>query len=72
MRKFELVRTEDLTGISGTGTVAQGVEFDDGTCVMRWCTKLSSTAIYSNARELVDIHGHEGRTTLRYIEDGSE
>lgn len=71
MRRFELVRDEDLTGISGVGVVAEGVEFGDGVCVMRWCTKLSSTAIYRNADELTAIHGHEGRTAMRYV-DGQE
>ena len=30
MRLFELYRKTDITGISSTGIVAQGVEFDDG------------------------------------------
>ena len=36
MRTFRLIRDEDPTGISGTGSVAEGVEFDDGTVAMRW------------------------------------
>lgn len=68
MRRFELIRTEDLSGVSGTGRVAEGVEFTDGTCAMRWCTELSSTAIYSTVGQLVAIHGHEGRTELRYVD----
>lgn len=68
MRRFELVRAEDVSGVSGTGIVAKGVEFDDGVCVMRWCGVKTSTAIYSSSKELVDIHGHEGRTELRYTD----
>lgn len=44
MRTFELHRVEDETGISGTGIVAEGVIFGDGTCAMRWRTKDRSTA----------------------------
>jgi hypothetical protein len=36
MKTFELYRIDDATGISGTGIVAQGVVFDDGTCAFGW------------------------------------
>lgn len=68
MRRFELVRDEDVSGVSGVGVVAKGVEFDDGLCVMRWCSTKTSTAIYNTWTELLDIHGHEGRTKLRFID----
>lgn len=66
MRTFNLHRAEDESGVSGTGIVTEGVEFSDGTCVMRWLTSTKSTAFYDNAKELVQIHGHEGRTVLMY------
>lgn len=68
MWKFELVRNEDVSGSSGTGIVAQGVIFDDGTCAMRWLTTMASTAIYKDIEELQAIHGHEGRTWVRYLD----
>lgn len=61
---FDLVRDEDETGISGTGTVAHGVIFGDGSCVMRWLTEHTSTAFYASEADLVAIHGHAGRTRL--------
>lgn len=36
MRVFELERLEDVSGISGTGIVAQGVEFDNGKVCIAW------------------------------------
>ena len=36
MRTFELHRDTDVSGVSGTGVVAEGVEFADGTTVVRW------------------------------------
>ena len=62
MRTFNLQRDDDETGISGTGVVAQGIEFDDGTVAMRWLTSTASFGLYDNIEELVIIHGHEGRT----------
>lgn len=65
---FDLVRLKDATGVSGTGKVAEGVVFMDGTVAMRWLTEHRSTAIYESAREVVAIHGHGGLTVLRYHE----
>ena len=36
MRVFALIRDVDVSGVSGTGVVAEGVQFSDGTCVLRW------------------------------------
>lgn len=69
MRTFKLVRKEDFSGVSGTGEVAEGVEFSNGKCVMCWGTATSSIAVYENVTDLVSIHGHEGRTEVHF-EDG--
>jgi hypothetical protein len=68
MRRFELHRDEDASGVSGTGIVAQGVQFDDGTCALRWLSQHSSTALYDNTVDLVVIHGHGGRTRLVWLD----
>lgn len=69
MRTFRLVRDEDFSGVSGTGNVAEGVEFNNGKCVMCWDTATSSIAVYENVYDLVSIHGHEGRTKVVF-DDG--
>lgn len=61
-RTFYLYRSTDDTGVSGTGMVAEGAEFSDGTCVLRWLTETSSTAVYASMADLVAIHGHSGAT----------
>lgn len=66
MRRFWLKRTEDETGISGTGYVAQGCMFSDGTCVIRWMTEFRSTAIYASHEDLEKIHGHGGKTVIEW------
>lgn len=69
MRKFNLHRDEDESGVSGTGVVTEGVEFSDGTCVMKWLTSTTSTAFYNSIDDLVAIHGHQGKT-VAVFEDG--
>lgn len=68
MRRFELHRDSDETGVSGTGIVAEGVQWDDGSCAMRWRTATTSTAIYASAEAVVAIHGHGGTTRLVWVD----
>jgi hypothetical protein len=61
---FLLQRNEDETGVSGEGLVAEGVEFSDGQCVVRWLTDLTSLGIYQSLKEVEAIHGHGGKTIV--------
>lgn len=70
MRRFELHRHEDETGISGTGVVAEGVVFRNGKIAMAWVTKYTSLAIYDDMETLEHIHGHEGRTRVVWRDPG--
>lgn len=63
---FRLIRTADVSGTSGTGHVADGVQFQDGTCVLRWRTAQSSTAVYASHEALMAIHGHGGATVCEW------
>ena len=72
MRRFTLNRSEDETGISGTGNVADGVEFFDGQCVLRWRgvkATMQSTGIYGRIEDIEAIHGHEGKTVVQWIDE---
>jgi hypothetical protein len=60
---------EDETGVSGKGIVAEGVEFTDGTVVLRWLSSIPSTAIHENIDRVVKIHGHSGRTRVIWRDD---
>lgn len=71
MRRFYFVRQTDVSGVSGTGAVVEGIQFSDGSVVIRWLTFLSSTSIYKNIEEAVQIHGHEGATDLFWYDDES-
>jgi hypothetical protein len=69
MRRFELHRLEDETGVSGTGVVAQGVQFDTGKAAITWLTRYSSVAVYDDMETLEAIHGHNGKTKVVFIDE---
>ena len=70
MRIFELVRHEDVTGLSGTGVIAEGVAFTDGTVVLRWVTEHRSTAIWPSIAAVEAVHGHQGMTEVHWRSNG--
>lgn len=68
-RRFILWRYTDVSGVSGTGLVAEGVALPDGQCVMQWVTQTASIGLYRNFQELIDIHGHGKCTVIRWIDE---
>ena len=64
MTPFWLFRSEDVSGVSDTGYVAEGVIFHDGYVAMSWLTVPSSIAIYESIEIVEQIHGHGGRTVV--------
>lgn len=68
MRRFRLVRKEDLSGVSGTGVVAEGVEFDNGSVAMCWLTKYHIIETAQNIHTLDAVHGHSGKTVIEWID----
>lgn len=78
MRMFYLVRKEDPTGISGTGVVAEGIEFSDRTVALRWVASVSdeawekgvrpTTVFHENIKSVEALHGHGGHTVVEFTE----
>lgn len=68
LRRFELHRYVDETGVSGTGVVAQGVVFADGRCALRWLSPTASTACFDGLADVETIHGHGGSTRIVLID----
>jgi len=65
MRCFTLQRHEDVTGVSGTGLVAWGVEWPDRTVSMRWASDTSSFINYPGGiADVLKVHGHSGKTVV--------
>ncbi|MDY6770006.1 MAG: hypothetical protein SVU88_03465 [Candidatus Nanohaloarchaea archaeon] len=69
VRRFKLVRHEDESGVSGTGVVAYGCVFPNGRAALTWDTEPTSTAWYDSIEELEEIHGHDGKTEVEWIDE---
>lgn len=67
MKNFELIRSKDESGVSGTGVVAEGIVFSNGVCVISWLRPIKSATVYQSVAEMIIIHGHEGSTIVRYL-----
>ncbi len=64
-RRFELHRHVDPSGVSGTGVVADGVEFPGGVVVLRWRGRYPSVVVHERGLAAVEaIHGHDGATSI--------
>lgn len=69
MKTFALVRDHDVSGVSGTGLVAEGVEFSDGRVAIRWVTgEHRSTVTWDSIEAVQAIHGHGGATRIVFSE----
>lgn len=64
MRTFQLHRTKDISGVSGTGIVAEGVEFSNGKVALAWHSSYKSIAIYDSINDVDRIHCHGGFTRI--------
>ena len=70
---FVLRRTVDVSGISGTGVVADGVHFPDGKTVTRWrggTTGVAQTCVWDSLAHVKKIHGHDGATKIEVVPYG--
>lgn len=63
---FYLMRRQDHSGVSGTGVVAEGIEFTNGKVAMAWLTDTSSICVYDSMEDLVIVHGHGGSSEVIY------
>jgi len=64
---FTLYRKKDISGISGTGYVAVGVEFPSGNIIIEWIVgDHRSIEIHNSMDDLLAIHGHNGSTEVHY------
>lgn len=71
MRRFVLVRHADVSGVSGTGMVAEGIEFSDGRVATRWLAPVgrpAQTCVWDRIGDVLAVHGHGGLTELRWVD----
>ena len=64
MKKFYLLRHRDLHNNSGTGTVAEGIIFGDGSGSYTWLTKHKTVTTFVKVKDVIDLHGHGGATEM--------
>lgn len=64
---FALLRDNDVTGVSGEGVVAYGVQFADGTVVIRWLGEYASTVLWDSLDKAMHVHGHRGSTRVMWL-----
>jgi hypothetical protein len=69
IRPFVLDRHEDESGVSGTGVVAEGVEFSDGHVALRWVTRHGTWGLYESVEVVEEIHGHNGKTKVHWLDE---
>jgi hypothetical protein len=73
------VRTEDVSGTSGTGVVAVGVQYPDGAVHMQWkngdngdldtdSNGMATKPAPDGVEATEEIHGHGGATEVRWID----
>jgi hypothetical protein len=68
-RTFVLDRHSDVSGVSGTGIVAEGVVFSDGAVALRWPGENATTTTFETGIDGVKaIHGHDGATEVQFLD----
>ena len=73
-QRFVLDREVDETGVSGTGVVAEGVEFSDGVVCLRWTSEWPSSVVHYDRGmdSVIHVHGHNGKTRIRCLDEVAE
>lgn len=64
LRNFQLLRHVDLSGVSGTGLVAEGTVFTCGMVALSWLSDKHCVNIYEDFDTLLKVHGHDGATEV--------
>lgn len=76
MRRFTMGRQFDVSGVSGTGIVLEGVHFSTGVVVIHWLTPppRGSISVFDSLEQFLSIHvrPHPDNLTVLTFEDGEE
>lgn len=70
--RFHLQRHIDVSGISGTGTVALGVRWPDGTASVRWLGPRPSIVFWDSMDDAEAVHGHAGATEIVWADEAQQ
>lgn len=68
MRRFFLYRKEDPTGMSGTGIVAYGCEYDSGQVALTWAkSNINSLTVFPSISNVEKLHSHNGKDPTKIV-----
>ena len=70
-KRFVVHREVDVSGVSGTGYVAEGIQFHDGQVVVSWFGKQHIFECPKDLETWLSVHGHAGATTIQWIDQKS-
>lgn len=70
-RRFVLLRDHDVSGVSGTGLVAHGVQWPDGRVSTRWNGSVAQSCSWDCIEDVETIHGHNGATKVVWLDEES-
>lgn len=71
--RFTVRRHQDVTGVSGDGSVADGVLWPDGTASVRWRGEHPSAVFWDRGRVSVEfVHGHQGATEIVLVDQDEQ
>lgn len=83
MKRFQLHRDHDITGVSGAGVIADGmvfpssheIQFPDGSLLLpanwariTWRGQYPSTVLWSDLDHAYRVHGHGGATRFVFLD----
>jgi hypothetical protein len=69
-RAFVLIRSLDVSGVSGTGVIAEGVVWWNGSASVCWRGRMPSMTFFPGGIPAIEaIHGHAGSTRVHYLDD---
>lgn len=68
-KPFVLVRDTDVSGVSGTGVVANGIEWPDGHAAIHWTGSdyPTTTPHPVGIASVLAVHGHGGATRIVWL-----
>lgn len=68
MRNFLLVRTDDPSGVSGLGVVAEGIEFTAGHVALSFYKPVpQAVSNFPSVQDMLKVHGHGNKTRVRWL-----
>jgi hypothetical protein len=68
MRRFLLQRDHDVSGVSGTGVVAEGTQYTGGWVSLVWLGDTPSMVFHQSMTNVEAIHGHGGNTWVNWLD----